>query len=246
MFNWLLARRLHSILEWQLHAKHSRYRWVSTIVTEERDDLMIVKADPPTIGAQVETSPSSLAGPWKAGYALALHTVKSEFLGYNEQGHAKYDTTRSAVGEALYQLKYQGQANLATKLAKAAADFVAAKGFPVELIVALPPSKKRSVQPVALIAKEVADRLKVPFDARGLRKVKDTPELKSLTDLKEREEALKGAYAPSESVKGKTVLLFDDLYRSGASMQEAARTLVEVGGAKTVYVLALTRTRTNR
>lgn len=167
-------------------------------------------------------------------------------MGYDEQGHAKYDTTRSAIGEALYQLKYQGHTASATKLAKAAADFIATKGYPVELDVALPPSKKRSVQPVALIAEEVAKRLQVPFDSKGLRKVKETPELKSLSDLKGREKALKGAYAPAESVRGKTVLLFDDLYRAGASMQEAARTLVENGGAKAVYVLALTRTRINR
>lgn len=194
----------------------------------------------------MEIAPSSLSGPWKAGHALALHTVKSEFLGYDEQGHAKYDTTRSAIGEALYQLKYQGHTASATKLAKAAAAFVATKGYPVELVVALPPTKKRSVQPVTLIAEEVAKRLGVPFDLKGLRKVKDTPELKSLTDLREREKALKGAYAPAESVRGKTVLLFDDLYRSGASMKEAARTLAENGGAKAVYVLALTRTRINR
>lgn len=194
----------------------------------------------------MDIDPSSIAGPSKAGYALALHTVRSEFLGYNEQGHAKYDTTRSAVGEALYRLKYQGQTSSATKLAKAAADFVSAKGFSVELVVALPPSKKRTVQPVALIAEEIAKRLRVPYDSKGLRKVKETPELKSLTELKEREKALKGAYVPSASVKGKTVLLFDDLYRSGESMQEAARTLVGAGEATAVYVLALTRTRINR
>ena len=194
----------------------------------------------------MEMTPSSIAGPWKAGHALAVHTVKSEFLGYDEHGHAKYDTTRSAVGEALYQLKYQGNAASATKLAKAAADFLASKGYPIEIVVALPPSKQRKVQPVALIAEEVARRLRVPFDAKGLRKTRETPELKSLTELKDREKALKGAFSASESVKGKTVLLFDDLYRSGASMQEAARTLAAAGEAKAVYVLALTRTRVNR
>ena len=71
-------------------------------------------------------------------------------------------------------------------------------------------------------------------------------DLKSVADLKERKKALKGAYVPSAAVKGKTILLFDDLYRSGASMQEAARTLLEAGEAVAVYALALTRTRTNR
>ena len=194
----------------------------------------------------MEIDPSAIVGPWKAGYSLALHTVKSEFLGHDEQGRPKFDTTRSAVGEALYRLKYQNQTAAATKLARVAADFVVEKCFPIELVVALPPSKKRLVQPVALIAEEVAKRLRVPYDSRGLRKVKETPELKSLVDLKDREKSLKDAYVSSTSVKGKTILLFDDLYRSGSSMREAARTLLEVGGAVAVYALALTRTRSNR
>ena len=194
----------------------------------------------------MEIDPASITGPWKAGYTLALHTVMSEFLGHDEQGRPSFDTTRFAVGEALYQLKYQSSATAAAKLARVTAEFVLKKGFPVDLVVALPPSKKRLVQPVALIAEEVAKRLKVPYDSKGLRKVKDTPELKSLADLKERKKALKGAYVPSAAVKGKTILLFDDLYRSGASMQEAARTLLEAGEAAAVYALALTRTRTNR
>ena len=194
----------------------------------------------------MEIDLASITGPWKSGYTLALHTVKSEFLGDDEQGRPRFDTTRSAVGEALYRLKYQSSAKAAAKLARVSAEFVLKKGFPVDLVVALPPSKKRLVQPVALIAEEVAKRLKVPYDSKGLRKVKDTPELKSLTDLKERKKALKGAYVPSAAVKGKTILLFDDLYRSGASMQEAARTLLEAGEAAAVYALALTRTRTNR
>ncbi len=38
-----------------------------------------------------------------------MHTISSTFLGYNEYGHAQYDTTRSTLGELLYQLKYRGK-----------------------------------------------------------------------------------------------------------------------------------------
>lgn len=195
----------------------------------------------------MKIDPRSISGPWKAGYSLALHTLSADFLGHNEQGHPKFDTVRSEVGEALYQLKYQGDAASVRRLAKVAADFVAQKGFPIDIVVPLPPSKKRAVQPVAAIAEEVARQLKVAYDSKSLRKVKETPELKSLTELEDRKEALKGAFVASPtSVKGRAVLLFDDLYRSGASMQEATRTLLESGGAAAVYALALTRTRKNR
>jgi predicted amidophosphoribosyltransferase len=54
-----------------------------------------------------------------------------------------------------------------------------------------------------------------------------------------------GAFAvPAESgqaVRGKRLLVLDDLYDSGATLEEATRTL-ERAGAKTVVVLTLTRT----
>lgn len=194
----------------------------------------------------MQIDPQLIRGPWKAGYSLAPHTLSSDFLGYNEQGHEKYDTVRSEIGEQLYRLKYHGDTTAVAKLAKVAADFVAAKGLPIEVVVPLPPSKKRAVQPVAAIAEQVAKRLKIEYDSKAIRKIKETPELKGLAELEDRKKALAGAFASSVSVKGKIVLLFDDLYRSGASMQEAAQSLLNSGAAKAVYALALTRTRKNR
>lgn len=192
----------------------------------------------------MQIDPRRFSGPWKVGYSLAPHTVSSEFLGYNEQGHPKFDTVRSDIGEQLYRLKYQGDSSAIPKLARVAAEFVASKSFPVDLVVALPPSKKRAVQPVSAIAETVAKALNVQYDAKGLRKLQETPELKSLDDVNERRKALAGAFKAGD-VEGHTVLLFDDLYRSGASMEEAAATLL-AAGAKAVYALALTRTRSNR
>ncbi|HKT09107.1 MAG TPA: phosphoribosyltransferase family protein [Gemmatimonadaceae bacterium] len=67
-----------------------------------------------------------------------------------------------------------------------------------------------------------------------------------MNELKDRRAALAGAFtASAEARQGKSVLLLDDLYRSGASMEEAARA-IRKSGAKAVYALALTRTRTKR
>lgn len=195
----------------------------------------------------MKTDPRTIAGPWKAGFTLDAHTVSSEFLGYNEQGYPKYDTVRSEIGERLYKLKYQNDASAISQLARVAADFIAAKRLPIEVVVPLPPSKKRIVQPVAAISEAVAKRLDIAYDSKALRKIKETPELKSMTELEVRKAALAGAFAASPSaLQGKVVLLFDDLYRSGASMQEATQAILTSGGAKAVYALALTRTRTNR
>lgn len=194
----------------------------------------------------MKISPRAIAGPWKAGFTLDEHTVRSDFLGYNEQEHAVYDTVRSEVGELVYRLKYQGDQSAVPPLARVVAEFISSKDLPIDVVVPLPPSKQRSVQPVRSIAASVAKRLDIAYDSRALRKVRESAELKSMTELKDRRAALAGAFiASAEALKGKSVLLLDDLYRSGASMEEAARA-IRKSGAKAVYALALTRTRTNR
>ena len=55
------------------------------------------------------TNPADIQGAWSRGWTLDVHTIASVFLGYDEHGHAQYDTTRSPLGELIYQLKYRGQ-----------------------------------------------------------------------------------------------------------------------------------------
>ena len=195
----------------------------------------------------MQIDPRQIKGPWKAGYTLAAHTLSAEFVGYNEQGHPQFNTVRSEIGEAVYQLKYQGRIAEATALAAAAADFVTAKWGSIDAVVAVPPSKQRKVQPVPAIAELIAIRLEVAHISSSLRKIKETPELKSVADFNARTASLAGAFsAAASSFEGKNVLLVDDLYRSGASMQAAAVAILQQGLAAAVYALALTRTRTHR
>jgi predicted amidophosphoribosyltransferase len=57
-------------------------------------------------------------------------------------------------------------------------------------------------------------------------------------------EALKGAFAVSPMLTtGKNLLLFDDLYRSGAAVSVITELLKDDGRAKAVYLLTLTETR---
>lgn len=195
----------------------------------------------------MEINAARIKGPWNVGYTLDVHTVSSTFLGYNAAGYPQFDSTRSEIGELLYQLKYSGDKGAVKKLASVAAEFVRSKELVIDMVVPLPPSKKRSVQPVVLIARELASQLQIDFGDGVLRKIKETPELKSMEDIDERRNALSEAFeADSRELEGRRILLLDDLYRSGASMSAAASTLVDGGRAAYVATLALTRTRTNR
>jgi len=47
-----------------------------------------------------------ILGPWKAGYAFGIHTLKSVYIGDDEYGHPRFQTDRSPIGQSLYNLKY--------------------------------------------------------------------------------------------------------------------------------------------
>ena len=191
--------------------------------------------------------PQRIEGTWKAGYALDVHTRSSDFAGYDEFGHAVFDTVRSDVGEALYQVKYGQDAEPAESLAAAAASFVRRWKCGVDVLVPVPSSKKREVAPVRLVGRLLAQKLGIPFVADAVRRTREIPELKNVHDFRERKRLLAGVHAlvPAK-VRGRTVLLFDDLYRSGATMNVIASALIEKGQAKAVFALALTRTRSSR
>ena len=79
-----------------------------------------------------------------------------------------------------------------------------------------------------------------------LTRKRDIPQLKNVTDLDERAALLDGLHAVDKTAtQGKTILLFDDLYRSGATMNAIAAELRDTGLAADLYALTVTRTRSN-
>jgi predicted amidophosphoribosyltransferase len=46
-----------------------------------------------------------------------------------------------------------------------------------------------------------------------------------------------------DEVKGKSILLVDDLIESGSTLRRTADVMLETGGAKAVYALVITRTK---
>jgi predicted amidophosphoribosyltransferase len=77
----------------------------------------------------------------------------------------------------------------------------------------------------------------------AVKKLKQVSELKNVYDFEERKKLLEGMYDVSRSVvAGHRVLLMDDLYRSGATLNAVTEAILQ-SGASLVYALALTQTR---
>ncbi|GIV57808.1 MAG: hypothetical protein KatS3mg042_0721 [Rhodothermaceae bacterium] len=190
-------------------------------------------------------NPRPIYGNWRGGWTLDVHTVSSV-----KRADGSFDTTRSELGEMLYQLKYHHDRSQIAPIAELTARFVKSRlVFPyLKAIVPIPPSdKNRPFQPVYEVASAVGKLVGLPVPLDYLLKVRDTVPVKNLEEEVRRREQLEGALSVADDrFRGRYVLLFDDLYRSGETLSAAATVLKDQGGVARVYALALTRTRTKR
>ena len=173
--------------------------------------------------------PRKIPGRWRDGYALDLHTINSTFMGDDEFGHARFETTRSEIGEHFYKLKFGRDQTMVPAIAEALEKFVREWQPGVDAIVPVPPSSERTLQPVIVLADELGRRLGLPV-IKCIKKVRDTPQLKNVMDFDERLRLLKGLHQVDPSdIREKKILLFDDLYRSGADDECDNRCAVRSG-----------------
>ena len=190
--------------------------------------------------AILKINPTALAGPWTAGYVLDLHTISSTWTG--DPYH--YDTKRTELGDRVYGLKYGGATHALADIVDTAESFVKDWRPEIECLVPAPPSRNRSSQPVVELAKELAKRLGLPVYEDALLKKDETPQTKNIREWANREKLLgKAIQAGAAIVRGKSVLLIDDLIQSGSTLRRSAEVLLRDGGAQAVYALALTRAR---
>src|SRR2546428_13583399 len=61
------------------------------------------------IDMAVKMDPKTIPGPWVEGFTLDRHTVSSLPIGVTPGGHTQFQTTRTELGELVYQLKYGGE-----------------------------------------------------------------------------------------------------------------------------------------
>ena len=198
-----------------------------------------------TVMPPVKIDPMKLPGPWADGYVLERqHTLTSDFVGHDSFGNPQFDTKRSELGELVFRLKNRSDKSTLDSIAETAVEFIKGWNPSFDLIVPVPPSRKRTYQPVVEIAAAIGARLSKAMNAAAVRKMAETPELKNVFDYQERLKLLQGAFeVDGSAVAGRRILLVDDLYRSGATATVVAQALLS-GNAAAVHMLAMTKTRT--
>ncbi len=102
--------------------------------------------------------------------------------------------------------------------------------------------RKRGFNQALLLVKEISRQTGIPCEKRVLRKNRATHPQVSLSGS-ERDREVKGAFwvAERNRVEGKSILLVDDVYTTGATVNECSKVLL-AAGAESVDVLTLART----
>ena len=107
----------------------------------------------------------------------------------------------------------------------------------VDLIVPVPlhrrRKRRRGFNQSAVLAAVLAQAKGLPLLRKAIVKVKDTPPQTTL-EAQERRASVRGVYRPGnkKALRGKTVLLVDDVYTTGATLRECGTVLIEAGAGE--------------
>lgn len=141
---------------------------------------------------------------------------------------------QGVVRDSIVDFKFNGRREYAAFYAERLSERIAKSfaGIGFDAVTAVPISaarkKQRGYNQSELIARPLANRLGVPY-AELLMKTRDNPEQHFL-GKEQRAANVRGVYSASaERVRGKSILLVDDIVTTGATLSECVRVLRGAG-----------------
>ena len=166
----------------------------------------------------------------------------------------RYFTRARAIGpyeglmaEAIHRFKYQGASRLAKPLGTLLSEYKDPE-FPFsafELILSIPLHprrlRQRGFNQSLLLARCVSRKHSIPLDFTALQRTRHTEPQTQLSGS-ERQKNIRGAFEVGrpDLIAGKHILLIDDVFTTGSTVQECAKVLLKAE-AKQVDVLTLAR-----
>ena len=162
---------------------------------------------------------------------------------YSEKSFPVYALLREnrAASYMIEGLKFREERFWARVFGEMAADFCRHKNLgPFDAVVCVPTSAKkrriRGYNPPGLIARELAARMRLPFEEELYltKKVKDQIGL----GAKARAINVRGAFG-ARDVSSKHILLLDDTYTTGATMKAAEIACMDAGAASVTGIVCM-------
>lgn len=148
------------------------------------------------------------------------------------------------IRDALHELKYEKNIGLGNALAVHLEELLQDQNWAITLIVPVPLGKQRLKQrgynQADLLAKPLAATTRIPYNPKCLIRQRETRSQVELS-RKERQANLKGAFLANQKVvRGKAVLIIDDVTTSGSTLNACAAALREAG-ANSAFGLTIAR-----
>ena len=172
-------------------------------------------------------------------YCTDCRTKKS----WVAQGRALW-LHREPVPGAIYRFKYRNRRSyakvFAREMEKYYGSWIRKREIGVMIPVPLHAARRRhrGYNQAELLAEELSVLTGIPVEKKALFRIRNTIPQKSL-DTGERKKNLQGAFAVSGRWKPvKNVLLIDDIYTTGSTIEHAAR-VMHRAGAENVYFLTI-------
>ncbi len=161
-----------------------------------------------------------------------------------------YQEVRSVAGyegvirEIVVNLKYKADLGLSLAAAEMMASLVQVENWQLDMVVPVPLNerrrKERGYNQAAMLAFPLSLSLKLPMRIKALARIRDTKSQVNL-NAAERKANVQGAFiADPLIVRGMRVLLVDDVYTTGATLNAAAEALCSAGCSE-VRVLTLAK-----
>ncbi len=173
----------------------------------------------------------------------------------NEYVKAIFSYKDGLVRAAIWQLKYRNDRRIAKILAEILyaviledlQDLRVFRNFDNPLIVSVPISKNRrrergynQCELVLEFMKEFDSTRSLRFDDRNLIKTKDTQSQSRILNKKKRLANVVNSFKVKDEtrIKGKNIILIDDVVTTGATLSEAGKALIDAG-AKRIYAYTI-------
>lgn len=158
------------------------------------------------------------------------------------RGRSLYEYRSAASG--IYRLKYAGRQEYADfygeEIALYLGDFIRQINPDGLIPIPMYPRKqrKRGYNQAEVLAKAVGREMGIPVYSNYLKRIKNTIPLKRLNPQERQNNLKKAFFMVRNDVKLKSVIVIDDIYTTGATIDEASSALT-AGGVEQIYFITL-------